>query len=132
MFEAVSQGSRTRTVLGVGLNTAVDQRNDWGCIGDLGVHITPHDLHKTVHAMVASLFESVVGLANPVDDFDRLSAAVISGSQRFHELLYRNKTVEILGLSPSGALILKGEGEPVDDPESIQWSVVQDSVENVP
>ena len=44
-----------------------------GSIGDVGVHITPYDLHKTVHAMVASLFESVMGLPSPVDDFDRLS-----------------------------------------------------------
>ena len=103
-----------------------------GSIGDLDVQITPHDLHKTVHAMVASLFERVMGLANPVDDFHRLSAAVLHGSQRFHELFYRNRPVEILGLSPSGALILGGEGEPVDDPELIQWSVVQDSVEHIP
>ena len=132
LFEAVTQGSRTRTVLGVGLNTAVVQGNEWGSIGNVGVHTTPYDLHKTVHAMVASLFESVMGLPSPVDDFDRLSSAVLHGSQQFDELFYRNKPAEILGLSPSGALILKGEGEPVDDPESIQWSVVQDSVEHIP
>ena len=132
LFEAVTQGSRTRTVLGVGLNTAVDQGNNWGSIGDVGVHITPHDLHKAVHALVASLFESVMGLPSPVDDLHRLSAAVLYGSQQFDELFYRNNPVEILGLSSSGSLILKGEGEPVDDPESIQWSVVQDSVEHIP
>lgn len=130
LFEAVTQGSRTRTVLGVGLNAEVEEGSGWAGLCDLGISIAPRELHLHVHAMVASMFERVTGLATHVDDHSRLADAVIHGSLQFRNVFYRGRAVDVVGLSPHGSLMLAGENELVDDPELLRWSVIEDSVED--
>ena len=77
-----------------------------------------------VHAMVASLFEDVAGLASAMVSLPRLEASVIEGASQFSRLVYRGRETTILGLTERGAVLLDGVGQAVDDPEDIEWSIV--------
>lgn len=124
LFEAVTQGADTRTVLGIGLNITVHQSSPWSGLGDMGIDLTAEALHITLHAMVASLFENVPGLGPSVTPFSRLEAAVLLGAKQFSSVFYRGQIRSITGLSDEGALLMEGVEQAVDNPEEIDWSIV--------
>ena len=124
LFEATTQGTNTRTVLGIGMNTNVHQNSPWAGVQDLAVDLDASRLHQMVHAMVASLFEDVAGLASAMVSLPRLEASVIEGASQFSRLVYRGRETTILGLTERGAVLLDGVGQAVDDPEDIEWSIV--------
>ena len=124
LFEATTQGTNTRTVLGIGLNTTVHQNSPWSGVEDLGIDLDAASLHRLLHAMVASLFEDVPGLASAMVSLPRLEAAVIEGAGQFSRMFYRGDETTILGLTATGAVLVDGVDRAVDDPEDIEWSVV--------
>ena len=124
LFEATTQGTNTRTVLGIGMNTNVHQNSPWAGVQDLAVDLDASRLHQMVHAMVASLFEDVPGLGSPMVSILRLGAAVVDGANQFSNLFYRGNKSAILGLTEQGAVLVDGVDHPVDDPEAIEWSIV--------
>ena len=124
LFEATTQGTNTRTVLGIGLNTTVHQNSPWSGVQDLGIDLDAASLHRLLHAMIASLFEDVPGLASPVVSLPRLEAAVVDGANQFGQLSYRGLQTTILGLTEQGAVLVDGVDHAVDDPEAIEWSIV--------
>ena len=124
LFEATTQGTNTRTVLGIGLNTTVHQNSPWSGVQDLGIDLGAASLHRLLHAMVASLFEDVPGLASAMVSLPRLEASVLEGASQFSRLVYRGDETTILGLTESGAVLMDGVDQAVDDPEDIEWSIV--------
>ena len=124
LFEATTQGTNTRTVLGIGLNTAVRQNSPWSGVQDLAIDLGATRLHHLLHAMVASLFEDVAGLASAMVSLPRLEAAVLEGANQFNHLFYRGEETTILGLTERGAVLMDGVDQAVDDPEAIEWSIV--------
>ena len=124
LFEAITQGTNTRTVLGIGLNTTVQQHSPWSGVDDLGIDLDAASLHRLLHAMVSSLFEDVPGLASSMVSLPRLEAAVLQGANQFSRLLYRKKETTILGLTERGEVLMDGVDQAVDNPEDIEWSIV--------
>ena len=124
LFEAATQGTNTRTVLGIGLNTTVHPNNPWTGVQDLGIDLDAASLHRLLHAMVASLFEDVPGLASAMVSLPRLEAAVLEGANQFSRLFYRGEETIILGLTERGAVLMDGVDQAVDNPEEIEWSIV--------
>lgn len=124
LFEATTQGTNTRTVLGIGLNTTVHPNSPWSGVQDLGVDLDAASLHRLIHAMVASLFEDVAGLASAMVSLPRLEAAVLEGANQFHRLFYRGEETTIRGLTARGAVLMDGVDQAVDNPEEIEWSIV--------
>lgn len=123
LFEAVSQGKNTKLVLGLGLNTQVNHGSGWSGTRDLGILLPPGDLHAAVHALVSSLFEVVPGLGPTVDEHARIETAVLNGAKEFNHLFYRGEPVSVLGIEPSGKLVLSGRSEGIDDHEDLVWSI---------
>ena len=122
LFEAVSQGTKHRLVLGIGVNTRASNGKEFAGLADLGLEVDAATLHSAVHALVASLFESLNGLPPSKVDSIRIEAAVVHGFSTLSPPLYRGKVLAFKGLDEGGALIIKGEGQTLDDPELLTWS----------
>ena len=90
----------------------------------MGIDLGAASLHRLLHAMVASLFEDVPGLASAMVSLPRLEASVLEGASQFTRLVYRGDETTILGLTESGAVLMDGVDQAVDDPEDIEWSIV--------
>ena len=124
LFEATTQGTNTRTVLGIGLNTNVHPNSPYSGVQDLGIGLDAAALHRLLHAMVASLFEDVPGLSLAMVSLPRLEASVLEGASQFSRLVYRGNETTILGLTENGAVVMDGVDQAVDNPEDIEWSIV--------
>lgn len=124
LFEAVSQGKKTKVVLGLGLNTKVNLGSGWAGTHDLGIHLDAGALHTALHALVASLFEEVPGLRPMKDGHARIEAAVLHGANKFNRLLYRGETTFVEGVETTGKLVLSGRPDGIDDPDDLEWSIL--------
>jgi hypothetical protein len=74
--------------------------------------------------VVASLFESLIGVASSRVDSVRIEAAVMHGFSTLGKPLYRGEELAVDGLDDGGALVLKGGEEAMDDPELLTWSIL--------
>ena len=124
LFEAVSQGSKHRLVLGIGANTRASNGSEFAGLADLGLEVDATTLHSAVHALVASLFESLTGLPPSKVDSIRIEAAVMHGFSILGNPLYRARELAVDGLDEGGALITKGDEPIMDDPELLTWSIL--------
>ena len=124
LFEAVSQGRKHRLVLGIGANTRTSSGGEFAGIADLGLDLDAATLHSAVHALVASLFESLNGLPPTKVDSIRIEAAVMHGFSLLGMPLYRGEELAVDGLNEGGALIIKGDEPIMDDPELLTWSTL--------
>ena len=79
LFEAVSRGARHQLVLGIGLNLLNDEDTAFASLDMVGVRRSVSELHNSVHAMVASLFEAVEGVAESVVDVEAVFREVNRG-----------------------------------------------------
>jgi BirA family biotin operon repressor/biotin-[acetyl-CoA-carboxylase] ligase len=124
LFEAVSQGRKHRLVLGIGVNSRPSSSGEFSGLADLGLEVDAVALHSAVHAMVASLFESLIGLTPSRIDSVRIEASVKHGLSALGVPLYRGEELVIDGLDEAGALIVKGSERTIDDPELLTWSIL--------
>jgi biotin-(acetyl-CoA carboxylase) ligase/methylase of polypeptide subunit release factors len=124
LFEAVSQGRKHRLVLGIGVNTRPSSEGDFSGLDDLGLEVDAAKLHSAVHAVVASLFESLAGLSPSRVDSVRIEASVKHGILTLGEPLYRGMNLVVNGLDEAGALIVEGSEQTMDDPELLSWSIL--------
>ena len=124
LFEAASQGSKHRLVLGIGANTRASTGSEFAALADLGLEVDAATLHSAVHALVASLFESLTGLPPSKADSIRIEGAVMHGLSILGNPLYRGGELAVDGLDEGGALIIKGDEPIIDDPELLTWSIL--------
>ena len=124
LFEAVSQGRKHRLVLGIGVNTKASYEGGFSGLAELGLNADAGALHSAVHAVVASLFESLIGVPSSTVDSVRIEAAVMHGFSTLGNPLYRGEELAVDGLDDGGALVLKGGEEAMDDPELLTWSIL--------
>jgi biotin-(acetyl-CoA carboxylase) ligase len=124
LFEAVSQGRKHRLVLGIGVNTRSSSGGDFSGLDDLGLEVDAAKLHSAVHAVVASLFESLAGLSPSRVDSVRIEASVKHGILTLGGPLYRGMNLVVNGLDEAGALIVEGSEQTMDDPELLSWSIL--------
>ena len=132
LFEGKTQGDDTRVVLGIGINTVHDASASFGGLDLLGLDVRPNDLHKMVHAMVASLYESARGRSNE----SSLSVAVLNeevecGVKHLGPVFYRGVMQSVEGLGKDGILVLSKPRIECDDPNELRWSNVQIGVEHI-
>lgn len=124
LFEGASKGSEHRVVLGVGLNLQGGPAAGFGDLSDLDISLDAERVHAAVHALVASLFESVEGFGVDTGSASHIEAAVLEGIHRLGPMLYRNRKVRVKGLSETGGLLVEGLVDPVDGPEDVRWSSI--------
>ena len=122
LFEAVSRGARHQLVLGIGLNLLNDEDTAFASLDMVGVRRSVGELHNSVHAMVASLFEALDGVAESVDDIEAVSREVNQGIRTLSGHLYRQKTASYIGLDSGGNLLFSEQEKPVVDPDELRWS----------
>ena len=124
LFEGVSKGSEHRVVLGVGLNLRGGDDAGFGDLGDLDISLDAVQVHAAVHALVASLFESVKGLGGDSERAPHIEPAVLEGVHRLGPLFYRNQKVDVKGLSETGGLLVEGLVDSLEGPEDVGWSSI--------
>ena len=122
LFEGASKGSEHRLVLGVGLNLRSASDAEFGALSDLNLTLDSVRVHRAVHALVASLFESVEGLPLESGWAPHVEGAVLEGIDCLGPLFYSGRHVDVAGLSLSGGLHVDGFTEPVERPEDVGWS----------
>ena len=120
LFEAVSQGDAHHLVVGLGINLEVGG-DDHASVREVGFNTRPERLHVMLHAMMASLFQEVPQLPKPSPSLG-VEREVINGVSLLGPIFYRKKEATVIGLSPSGALVLANADEPVDEPDDVVWS----------
>ena len=120
LFEAVSQGNAHHVLLGLGLNVQ-SVGAEHASIQDTDFTVDLDELHRMLHALVASLFEEVTHLPKntPIDDAE---GEVMNGISMLGPLFYRSEKVALTGLSASGALVFEGLLESVENPDELTWS----------
>ena len=122
LFEAVSRGARHQLVLGIGLNLLNDESTAFASLDMVGVRRSLGELHNSVHAMVASLFEAVGGVAESVVDIEAVSREVDRGIRSLGGQFYREKSASFIGLDPAGNMLFSEQEKPVVDPDELRWS----------
>ncbi len=122
LFEAVSQGRKHRLVLGVGVNIEAPITSEFGGIRNLGLEIDAPTLHASIHAMVASMFEHLLGVPDSWVEKARIEMAVMHGVSLLGNPLYRGDELPVNGIDSDGALTVVGGEHLVDDPDSLTWS----------
>ena len=131
LFEARTQGNLTRVVLGIGLNTQPSLEKTYGSLRDIGCDASPTELHRMIHAMVASLYEHN-GTASLYggSEFASLQVLVQLGEQQLGPIIYRGEPSKISGLHSTGELWLNDGHLIGDDPEQIEWLNTEFSIED--
>ena len=124
LFEARSSGKNHRIVLGLGLNLVASE--PYGSLMTILSGINQLQLMESLHAMVASLFDTTVHacLGEHRFYFDDLTIEVRRAESNLGPLLYRNKTVHFSSLDQEGQLFVTGREHDlvVDDPDALIWS----------
>ena len=122
LFEAVSRGAQHQLVLGIGLNLLNEEDTAFASLEMVGVRRSVSELHTSVHAMVASLFEALEGVAESVVDIEAVSREVNQGIRSLGGHFYREKSASFIGLDSSGNLLFSEQEKPVVNPEELRWS----------
>lgn len=124
LFEARTTGTNHRIVLGLGLN--LEGAEPFGSLHEVLPGVRHDELMKSLHAMVASLFDTTVPecLAENRFYFDDLKIEIQRAESNLGPLIYRNKTSHFSDLDRAGRLLVtESEGEVlVDDPDALIWS----------
>ena len=132
LFEASTKGTMTRIVGGIGVNLSCSDTRYAG-LDAIGWNGTAADLHRSIHAMVASHYEAP-HLSVSLPSWYRSEAgvqAVLEGVNSLGPIFYRNNAIAAYGLTPEGQILL-GEGDVVvDDPGDLMWSNIQFGVEDL-
>jgi len=124
LFEGASKGSEHRVVLGVGLNLEGGSDAGFGDLSDADIALDAAQVHAAVHALVASLFESVRGLGLDSERAPFIEPAVLEGIHRLGPVFYSDRQVDVNGLSETGGLLVEGLVDPVESPEGVDWSSI--------
>lgn len=131
LFEASTKGAKTRIVGGIGVNRSCPDTRYAG-LDAIGWSGTAADLHRAIHAMLASHYEAP-HLSVPLPSWFRPEAgirAVLEGVDSLGPIFYRNNAIAAYGLTQEGQMLL-GEGDVVvDDPDDLMWSNIQFGVED--
>lgn len=124
LFEARSSGKNHRIVLGLGLNLVAAQ--PYGSLIELLPKVSHHELMESLHAMVASLFDTTVNACLGEHRFhaDGINTEVQKAEFCLGPLIYRKETVHYSGLNEEGQLYVNGRKTDllVDDPDALVWS----------
>jgi biotin-(acetyl-CoA carboxylase) ligase len=132
LYEASTKGAMTRIVGGIGVNlSCADVR--YAGLDAFGWTGTSADLHRAVHAMLASHYEApTLSVSLPSWYRGDLGVqAVLEGVDSLGPLFYRNEKADALGLNQEGQLLLAKGDMVVDDPDELMWSNIQFGVEDL-
>ena len=118
LFQSYSKGSEQRMVLGLGINTDIDNLSEGqGSLAQLGIERSVSELFAILNAVVASLFE------------EKHDVLVAVGEQKINhdvvlrECIYRSKMCTLIDIH-STEITLKDESGrrfSVDDDDQIAW-----------
>ena len=132
LFEASTKGTMTRIVGGIGVNLSCSDTRYAG-LDAIGWNGTAADLHRSIHAMVASHYEAP-HLSVSLPSWYRSEAgvqAVLEGVNSLGPIFYRNKATNAYGLNKEGQILLDEGHLLVDDPDELTWSNIQFGVEDL-
>jgi biotin-[acetyl-CoA-carboxylase] ligase BirA-like protein len=121
LFEGRSQGSKSRLVLGVGLNIDKPNVREHAGLLEAGCQLTSDALHSMLHALVASRFEHRGLHWLKEVDHTSVEAEVLDGIDCLKPIFYREKELKVEHVDWNGALVTS-DSQVIDEPEDIRWS----------
>ena len=121
LFEGRSQGSTSRLVLGVGMNTDKPSVQEHAGLLEAGCQLSSDALHSMLHALVASRFEQHGLLSLKEVDHTSVEAEVLDGIYDLRPIFYRGEEIKVEHVDSNGALVTS-DSHVIDEPEDIRWS----------
>lgn len=135
LFEGKHQGVSRRVVLGIGMNLAAIEHNQYGSIQEVCPSLELENVCGGLHAIIASLFE--IKTTPHVPNFDlpieHLNDAISEGVASLGPLLYRELGCGFMSALNNGSISVQlhdGATVNVDEPNDLFWSNIQDSIED--
>ena len=131
LYEMRSVGSSHRVVVGIGINVSAPTGTPFGGVEDGGVSIEPALLLSAVHAVVASLHESVPhGASSQVGVHAKVEAACLRGVKLLGPLHFDGRAFEGPRLLNSGELegVVGGATVRLSDSDVVVWTRLKDGV----
>ncbi|MEC7180527.1 MAG: biotin--[acetyl-CoA-carboxylase] ligase [Candidatus Thermoplasmatota archaeon] len=118
LFQSYSKGSDQRIVLGLGINTDIDNLNEGqGSLAQLVIEISNSELFAILNAVVASIFE-VKHAALEAGENQAIKDEIV-----LKECVYRNKLCTLIDIHSTNITLEDESGHcfSVDDDAQIEW-----------
>ena len=118
LFQSYSKGSEQRIVLGLGINTDIDNLSEGqGSLAQLGIEISNSELFAILNAVVASIFEAKHAALEAGEN------QAIKDEIVLKECVYRNKLCTLIDIHSTNITLEDESGHcfSVDDDAQIEW-----------
>ena len=131
LVESLSQGKKTRVILGIGCNIGSQELHKEGysiaTLQELNSEITLLDFQRVIQAAVASWFEQKAGLQGVKNKavISRYSSTFSTGIKSLGGPFYRKKNMAFGGIESDGKITLRdhlNQAHLIEDGEDISWS----------
>ena len=119
LFQSYSKGSEQRMVLGLGINTDIDNLSEGqGSLAQLGIEISNSELFAILNAVVASIFEAKHAALEAGGEQQAINDDIV-----LREVVYRNKVCILIDIQSTNITLKDDAGHrfTVDDDDQIEW-----------
>lgn len=118
LFQSYSKGNEQRMVLGLGINTDINNLSEGqGSLGQLGIETSNSKLFTILNAVVSSIFEAKHPALKAREEHE------ISENVVLRKCVYRNRLCTLSGIESTGITLKDESGRhfSVDDDDQIEW-----------